>query len=1350
MKKRILAAVLAAMMVLCLLPMMARADEPLKQEGLFAGKFRAGTQLFDCQRATSPPYYVYGLARPFTNGGQFTEEELKNRYFAFKKEINDGVGLYLFEESDDAPVDIAGKTDANGKLGEGKVIVIANEGILFVLGGRWGYFISNGAAYRYGDFDARNALYLTTNAIENPTIEQLETYNATDILLNVGEMLVRFFPNAGSDDASGMPDPYYVITVGEGFVINASTPTRSGFTFVGWNSNADGTGVTYLNGATYKSNVGLDLYAQWITNEGGPKSQDPPKDIVKIDAAVRGDKGSLTPTSTAMQYRTADDAYTWYWCTDTFTSVSSGEYWVRYAPKDGYCASSEVYVGKVLEPAATPVASDFVVAHLSEIGANDGTITQTNTSIAYEYRTSSTGLYQDLASTGIENLPAGSVQIRAKKTSGTSLASLPLTLYVRQPASAIPSEDLFSVTHVTSYGGWDGSIDGVNSTMEYGQKWGTEIYWHGGIYGDRLTGLSAGEYYIRYKQTDTTLASGYVTLVVKEPGHDAGPPSGLSVMNAMSYGGDGEIRGTDTSMEYSLDGTTIWVDCTASLTIVKAGVYNVRYKETPINVPSPSAQVTVTQPNAIISFQTHPANTTVTAGSISGALAAAASVLPSGTATLNWYVCDEAGTISGDSLGTGGTFAIPTTLAEGTYYYRCQATYADAEAVNSNVAAVTVNAISFVSSLGVPLDGTYCTGQDLDFTVNFSQTMKVVASGGTPRLSITIGDSTRYADYLSGSGTSTLLFRYTVEPGLMDSDGIAVGSLALNGGAIEDMAGNDANLSLCGVGDTRGILVDAVPPIISAVTTPASGTYIAGEHLIYTVNFSKDVIITGTPYLTLTIGLSTIHADYQSGSGTSQLIFRYTILPGVKDNDGVALASSVSLGGGTIRDAAGNNAILTFTGGTASDVLVKASQTITFNNPGAQSFGANPTLTATSSSGLPVTFLSDTPDVCTITNGGILTFLKTGTATIQAVQMGNSVYLPATTVTQSFVVIPVPPGSPTNVRAMAGDTQATVYFTAPAFLGGANITGYTVMSSPGGFTASGVSSPITVTGLTHGVAYTFTVTATNSVGTGTASWASNSVTTVIPIYTITSSGGTGVKISPGGVVSVAEGGSRTFTITAAANYRIAFVLVDRVNKGAISSYTFNNVTANHTITATATATPPPTPTSAPKDTPAESLAHSMRTIAGTLLDSIGSPISRYVMELHSDPMTTVTDKNGRYIFYDVEYTNHKLVVKTPADEIVAAFELAFSEGEEFGMAISEKGVNITYTQSTETVNIEIKLISDKGSAVISQVSDSDKLRSSALLGEMGSALLWIGGVVLAGMLIALRIIISLKKERKTR
>ncbi len=73
-------------------------------------------------------------------------------------------------------------------------------------------------------------------------------------------------------------------------------------------------------------------------------------------------------------------------------------------------------------------------------------------------------------------------------------------------------------------------------------------------------------------------------------------------------------------------------------------------------------------------------------------------------------------------------------------------------------------------------------------------------------------------------------------------------------------------------------------------------------------------------------------------------------------------------------------------------------------------------------------------------------------------------------------------------------------------------------------------------------------------------------------YTITASAGTGGSISPNGSVSVAENSNRTFTITANSGYEIADVLVNGVSQGAVGTYTFSNVTSNHTISASFAAT----------------------------------------------------------------------------------------------------------------------------------------------------------------------------------
>jgi hypothetical protein len=86
--------------------------------------------------------------------------------------------------------------------------------------------------------------------------------------------------------------------------------------------------------------------------------------------------------------------------------------------------------------------------------------------------------------------------------------------------------------------------------------------------------------------------------------------------------------------------------------------------------------------------------------------------------------------------------------------------------------------------------------------------------------------------------------------------------------------------------------------------------------------------------------------------------------------------------------------------------VTQASQTITFGALSNQPLSASPiTVSATASSGLTVSFNSRTPHVCTV-SGTTVTFVTTGTCTIQATQAGNADYAAASPVNDTFQVTP--------------------------------------------------------------------------------------------------------------------------------------------------------------------------------------------------------------------------------------------------------------------------------------------------------------------------------------------------------
>lgn len=106
---------------------------------------------------------------------------------------------------------------------------------------------------------------------------------------------------------------------------------------------------------------------------------------------------------------------------------------------------------------------------------------------------------------------------------------------------------------------------------------------------------------------------------------------------------------------------------------------------------------------------------------------------------------------------------------------------------------------------------------------------------------------------------------------------------------------------------------DAVAPVVSGITsTSTNGLHKLGDTVLVQVTFSEAVLVTGVPKLQLETGSTDRDATYVSGSGTGTLVFSYTVQAGDLSADlDVVSSTALRLNGGTLRDAAGNDAVLT-------------------------------------------------------------------------------------------------------------------------------------------------------------------------------------------------------------------------------------------------------------------------------------------------------------------------------------------------------------------------------------------------------------------------------------------------------
>jgi len=268
-----------------------------------------------------------------------------------------------------------------------------------------------------------------------------------------------------------------------------------------------------------------------------------------------------------------------------------------------------------------------------------------------------------------------------------------------------------------------------------------------------------------------------------------------------------------------------------------------------------------------------------------------------------------------------------------------------------------------------PTTGVFSIGATIPIIVTFSKPV-IVGPGGPPTLTLATGSTTltdTVISYVSGSGTSSLIYNYVVGPGQdtahldyldASSNPTLLQPFSVNGSTIRDLASNDVDFTQTPLAGNSGSLganthieIDTMQPSINTVTTEeAANTYSTGTiHIL--VNFTEGSVpvamnATGSPTLmlnntnmannlaTFSLADTTSYKALHPSSAIGTLVFDYVI----KTGDEASLLNYTSvldlkLNGGSITDAAGNAALLNLPALTSSAAL--QSQGIVIDTPAA-------------------------------------------------------------------------------------------------------------------------------------------------------------------------------------------------------------------------------------------------------------------------------------------------------------------------------------------------------------------------------------------------------------------------------
>jgi len=503
------------------------------------------------------------------------------------------------------------------------------------------------------------------------------------------------------------------------------------------------------------------------------------------------------------------------------------------------------------------------------------------------------------------------------------------------------------------------------------------------------------------------------------------------------------------------------------------------------------------------------------------------------------------------SSGTSFTLTV-SSCSEGTLIPQILA--GSMRAVNSGANGPTANTLTTTpitidrtaptisAALTGPSNATFIPGQSLTFTAPFSETVTVTS---TPRLALTIGSTTRYANYASGSNSRTLTFTYVVQTSSadIDTDGIAVSTtLDLNSGTIADLATNALSPETFTAPTLTSVLVAQTPaaPTITSITT-SSGTL----SVAFTAGATNGSAITNYEFSTNNGANWTV----RSPVATTSPISISGLTNGTAYNVRIRAVNAAGAGDSSTAVSATPSAVVVSGDATLTSTYGQAASTGTYTSSGGTgpyTYTLSASATGVSISGGVVTASASTPAGTYVRN--VVSTDSAGTPQSGTRQLTITINKASTTITISL------PGSATDA-ALGGAITITANVSQAGSvnfrLGGTTITGCGTVASSGG-TATCSWTP----GALGGASLTAVLTPTDSSNYESATTSTLSITVV--------NGVTSLALSlAGGVTQVPKGQNIVITATVDQAGRISFFVDGKRIAGC-----FNRVVATSSKTCT--------------------------------------------------------------------------------------------------------------------------------------------------------------------------------------